>query len=195
MNKRLSLTFRVFNRLGLINDKQKYSQITIFGLVSHFFKNVMKMYRFKRAYRSGIFETYKCYHVRAKLWRKMGCSVGEHVFIGHSVALDFGNADKIIIEDKVYITNACIILAHRRDMADYHKFDDSYDLPYIFKPVVFKKGCQIGMGSIIMPGVTIGEGAIVGARSVVTKDIPAWTIAVGSPCKVVKELQEREVNE
>ena len=43
-----------------------------------------------------------------------------------------------------------------------------------------------------MPGVTIGEGAIIGAGSLVTKDVPDWTIAVGSPCKVVKELEERE---
>ena len=40
-----------------------------------------------------------------------------------------------------------------------------------------------------MPGVEIGEGAIIGARSVVTKDIPAWTVAVGSPCKVIKTLE------
>ncbi|UJH91318.1 hypothetical protein LZ575_00495 [Antarcticibacterium sp. 1MA-6-2] len=44
-----------------------------------------------------------------------------------------------------------------------------------------------------MPGVTIGEGAIIGAGSLVIKDIPAWTIAVGNPAKVVKELTERSV--
>lgn len=44
------------------------------------------------------------------------------------------------------------------------------------------------MGAIIMPGVTIGEGAIIGAGAVVTHNIPAWTIAVGSPAKVIKEL-------
>lgn len=43
-----------------------------------------------------------------------------------------------------------------------------------------------------MPGVTVGEGAIVGAYSLVTKDIPAWTIAVGRPAKVVKIIPERK---
>ena len=43
-----------------------------------------------------------------------------------------------------------------------------------------------------MPGVTIGEGAIVGAGSLVTKDVPAWTIATGRPAKVVKEIPKRE---
>lgn len=47
------------------------------------------------------------------------------------------------------------------------------------------------MESFIMPGVTIGEGAIVGAGSLVTKDIPAWTVAAGRPAKVVKEIPQR----
>lgn len=195
MSDSFSFTFRILNKFGLLNDPVKYGHITPWGFVAKFFSIIVNAYRFKRAYRPGIFETYKCKHTRAKLWRKMGCTVGENVFIGHSVALDYGNTDKIIIEDKVYITNCCIVLAHRRDMANYCKYDDSYELPYVYKPVVLKKGCQIGMGSIIMPGVTIGEGAIVGARSVVTKDIPAWTIAAGSPCKVIKEIKERNANE
>jgi len=49
----------------------------------------------------------------------------------------------------------------------------------------------VGMESFVMPGVTIGEGAIVGAGSLVTKDIPAWTIATGRPAKVVKVIPKR----
>jgi acetyltransferase-like isoleucine patch superfamily enzyme len=56
-------------------------------------------------------------------------------------------------------------------------------LGYIVKPIVLKKGCLIGMESFVMPGVTVGEGAIVGAGSLVTKDIPAWTVAAGRPAK------------
>ena len=55
-----------------------------------------------------------------------------------------------------------------------------------------KKGCLVGTHTLIMPGVTVGEGAIVGAYSLVTKDIPAWTIAVGRPAKVVKIIPERK---
>ena len=62
-------------------------------------------------------------------------------------------------------------------------------LPFIYAGVHLKRGCQIGVQSIIMPGVTIGQGAIIGSGSVVTKDIPDWTIAVGSPAKVIKELK------
>ena len=48
------------------------------------------------------------------------------------------------------------------------------------------------MSSIVMPGITIGEGAIIGAGSVVTKDIPPYTIAIGNPAQVVKEIKHRE---
>ena len=47
------------------------------------------------------------------------------------------------------------------------------------------------MGTYIMPNVTIGEGAIIAAGSLVTKDIPAWTIAAGRPAKVLKNVKER----
>lgn len=77
-------------------------------------------------------------------------------------------------------------------MKGYRKGDNGTKLPYIYAPVTLKKGCQLGMGTIVMPGVTVGEGAIVGARSVVTKDVPAWTIAAGSPAKVIKEIPERQ---
>jgi acetyltransferase-like isoleucine patch superfamily enzyme len=191
-NKGFSITFRVFNKLGIINDKQKYGHISLFGIVKHFFVVVRNSLLFKRAYKPGIFETRKLKKVRSKLWRKMGCNIGQGVQIGHSVSVDCGNMDLLTIEDNVIITNCCILLMHRRDMSYYYKGDEAIDLPYIYKPIVLKKGCQIGMGSIIMPGVTIGEGAIIGARSVVSRDIPAWTIAVGSPCKVIKEVPSKQ---
>ena len=54
------------------------------------------------------------------------------------------------------------------------------------------KNCAIGTGSLIMPGVTVGEGAIVGAGSLVTRDIPAWSLAVGAPAKVIKEFKSED---
>ena len=48
---------------------------------------------------------------------------------------------------------------------------------------------DLGKGCIVMPGVTIGEGSVIGAGSVVSKSIPAWSVAVGVPAKVIKELK------
>jgi len=57
-------------------------------------------------------------------------------------------------------------------------------------PVTLKKNCRIGSHSIVMPGVTVGENAIVGAFSFVNQDIPADTVAVGVPAKVIKKIQK-----
>lgn len=66
------------------------------------------------------------------------------------------------------------------------------DLPYKFQPmsriapVTIKRGCWIGQNVVVLPGVTIGEMAIIGANSVVTSDIPARAVAIGAPARVVK---------
>ena len=66
------------------------------------------------------------------------------------------------------------------------------DLPLKYAPIVIKDGAHIGIGSIIMPGVTIGEGAVIGAGSVVTRDIPPHCVAVGAPAKVIKTFENKE---
>lgn len=190
--QKLSLTFRLFRRLGVIANEEKYGRISPWGIVCHTFEMVFKCMAFKYCYSSMLLGSLNLKKIRAALWRKIGCKVGKGVLIGHSVALDYGNANLITIDDHAIITNCCILLCHRRDMKNYRKGDDAYRLPYIYAPIHLCRGCQIGMGSIIMPGVTVGEGAIVGARSVVTKDVPAWTIAAGSPAKVIKSIPERD---
>ena len=62
----------------------------------------------------------------------------------------------------------------------------------IRKPIVIKDKAWIGFNSIILKGVTIGEGAIVGAGSVVTKDVPPYTIVAGNPARIVREIPENE---
>lgn len=59
-------------------------------------------------------------------------------------------------------------------------------------PVHIENNVWIGAGVMIMPGVTIGENSIIGAGSVVTKDIPANVVAVGNPCRVLREIGERD---
>lgn len=59
-------------------------------------------------------------------------------------------------------------------------------------PVRIGKNCWIGAGAIILPGVTIGNNVVVGAGSVVTKDLPSNVVAVGNPCRVLREVNERD---
>jgi len=112
-------------------------------------------------------------HIRIGVYKKMGITIGEGVFIGLDCYLDDQIPELLTIEDDVIIAFRVTITAH----------DDS-DLTA--SPVVIKKGAYIGTGAIILQGVTIGENSVVGAGSVVTKDIPPNSIAVGVPARVEK---------
>ena len=59
-------------------------------------------------------------------------------------------------------------------------------------PVHVGKNCWLGAGVVVMPGVSIGDGSVIGAGSVVTKDIPAGVVAYGNPCRVAREINERD---
>lgn len=129
--------------------------------------------------------------LRPWLWKVAGVNAKGHFEVGYDVYFDAGCCHLITIEEDVWIASRCLILCHKRILDSYHYGDNSNDCPFQEKPVVLKTKCHIGMGSIIMPGVTVGEGAIIGAGSVVTKDIPAYTCAVGVPAKVIKEFPRK----
>lgn len=59
-------------------------------------------------------------------------------------------------------------------------------------PVKIGKNCWIGAGAVIVPGVTVGDNVVIGAGSVVTKDIPSNVVAVGNPCRILREVGERD---
>lgn len=59
-------------------------------------------------------------------------------------------------------------------------------------PVKIGKNCWLGAGVIVLPGVTVGDNTVIGAGSVVTKDIPSGVVAVGNPCRVLREINERD---
>lgn len=192
--KKLSATYKLLRMLGFDYSEEEYGQVTIGQVIGKFFGNI-RLKHLEKKLDWAIYEPILPRKMRAKILRKMGCHVGEDVFIGDYVRVDTSHADMITIEDRVSIASGCRLLCHQRDFSDYCVGDDYMKLGYIVKPIVLKKGCLVGMESFVMPGVTIGEGAIVGAGSLVTKDIPAWTIAAGRPAKVLKEIPQRTVDE
>jgi acetyltransferase-like isoleucine patch superfamily enzyme len=94
------------------------------------------------------------------------------------------------IGKNVWVTAGVMILCHQRDLKFYEVGKPVMDCPLITKKVIIKDGAHVGIGAIIMPGVTIGEGAVIGAGSLVTKDIPPYTVAVGVPAKVIKTFNQ-----
>ena len=188
LKENYSITFRILNKWKLIGNNQKYGNISFGGLIVFSIKTLFRRIIFNFAYKAYILEPIYKKRLRPFIWRKLGCEVGRNVNIGHEVRLDFGNAEKIHIQEDVVISNGVTLLCHKRDVSNYTVGENATKLPFMYEDIVLCKGCQIGINSTILPGVVIGEGAIIGSCSLVTKDIPAWTIAAGCPAKVLKEL-------
>ena len=117
--------------------------------------------------------------LRMPFYKAMGVKVGKGTKIAATVDIDMSAPELITIGKNVWVTRGVMLLCHQRDLSQYE----------VGKPVM-DDGAHIGIGAIIMPGVTIGEGAVIGAGSVVTKDIPRYSIAVGTPAKVIKTFEK-----
>lgn len=190
--KKLSLTFRVLRGLGFNYSEEEYGDVSLWKVICKFFGNIRLKF-LEGMLDWSILEPIEPRKLRPFILRRMGCKVGKGCFMGDYIRIDTSHPDMITVEDNVSIASGSRLLCHQRDFSDFCVGDDYMKLGYVVKPIVLKKGCLVGMESFVMPGVTIGEGAIVGAGSLVTKDIPAWTIAAGRPAKVLKEIPKREI--
>ena len=189
--KKLSFTYKFLRFLGFNYPAEDYGDITLRKMISQFFTNIRNR-RLCNKMNSAILEPFNPRKLRAKYLRKLGASVGNNVFIGEYVRVDLNHADLITIEDGVHIAADVRLLCHKKDLSKYSIGDVYGQQPYKYGKIHLCKNCAVGTGSLVMPGVTIGEGSIVGAGSLVTKDIPAWTIAVGRPAKVIKEIPVKQ---
>jgi acetyltransferase-like isoleucine patch superfamily enzyme len=187
-----SLSYKFLKLIGLNYSENEYGQVSLWTMFTTALKHIRNAFLLKYSMYSVLLSPLNYRKIRPIIWRWMGAKVGKDCFIGYEVWVDMTNTHLVELEDHVHIAGRCLLLCHQRDLSDYYIGDDYAKLSYHKKKIVLKKGCLLGMGTFVMPGVTIGEGAIVGAGSLVTKDIPAWTIATGRPAKVIKEIKARE---
>ncbi len=138
-----------------------------------------------------------------KLFAKVGTNVyiepplhanwGRHTHVGNDV---YANFNLTLVDDTdIHIGNNVLIGPNVTIDAGTHPIHPElrrkaaqYNLP-----VVVENNVWIGAGAIILPGVRIGENTVIGAGSVVTKDLPANVVAVGSPCKIMREINENDM--
>lgn len=133
-------------------------------------------------------------------------TIGNRTFIGGG---SFMSIDEIEIGDDVMFAWGCTVTDNnshshiwserKNDVIEWKKGIDENKIGVYKDWTNVKKGkitvknkAWIGFNSIILKGVTIGEGAIVGAGSVVTKDVPDWTIVAGNPAKIIREIPDNE---
>jgi acetyltransferase-like isoleucine patch superfamily enzyme len=122
--------------------------------------------------------------LRVTLHRARGVKIGKNVLIGFNVTIDNIYPHLVTIEEGVSLAGNNLILTHSKPLEYHNDVLESY-----VAPVVIKKNAWVTVGVTVLAGVTIGEGSIIAANSLVTKDIPPHCLAVGNPAKVIKELE------
>lgn len=124
-------------------------------------------------------------HGSAKIYMPWNLSVGPIVCIGPKV--EIYNKAMVTIGKNVVISQGAYLCTASHDIS-------SPTMDLVTKPIVIGDNVWIAAHATILPGVTIGEGAVVGACAVVAKDVPPWSVVVGNPARVVKQrvLKKRD---
>jgi len=144
---------------------------------------------------------------RTRLLKEMFAEIGERCYIEPPFHSNFGGArchfgsgiyanfnltlvddgDIYVGDGTMFAPNVVVATAAHPILPELREKFYQYNMP-----VHIGKNCWIGAGAIILPGITIGDNTVIGAGSVVTKDIPANVVAVGNPCRVLREIGERD---
>lgn len=117
---------------------------------------------------------------------------GRHVHFGNNV---YANFNLTLVDDThIYVDDYTMFGPNVTVATAAHPIAPELRMPVTQynKPVHIGKNCWLGAGAIVLPGVTIGDNTVIGAGSVVTKDIPANVVAVGNPCKVLREINDED---
>ncbi len=117
---------------------------------------------------------------------------GKHVHFGKNI---YANFNLTLVDDThIYVgdytmfgPNVTVATAGHPILPELRKEGYQYNAP-----ITIGKNCWIGAGAIILPGIRIGDNVVIGAGSIVTKDIPSNVVAVGNPCKVLREVNEHD---
>lgn len=185
-----STAYRMLRALGFNYSEEEYGNVSFGRIIAQFLGNI-KRKQLEKMMDWAFLAPFAPRKLRPWLLRRIGCHVGKNVFVGDYVRVDLNHADQIYIADYAHITAGCRLLCHQRDLRNYRVGDNAASFGYRIGEIRIGRGVMLGMETMVMPGVTIGDGAIVGARSLVAKDVPAYCVAVGSPAKVVKEIAQR----
>jgi acetyltransferase-like isoleucine patch superfamily enzyme len=173
--------------MKLINIPYYSPQVKLWEQVSHSSnkRNISKITFILKKVRNYYYQRKALHHpinkVRIKCHKKRGVNIGNGVMIGMGCILDHAFPEYITMEDNTALAGNVYIICHSNP---YKHFKGKL-LSYV-APVTLKKGSWVGVNATILPGVTIGENAVVSAGAVVSKDVPANTIVAGNPAVVIK---------
>jgi acetyltransferase-like isoleucine patch superfamily enzyme len=134
-----------------------------------------------------------------------GCEIGDDSKIGAFVEIQKGAkigrrvkisshtfiCEGVTIEDEVFIGHGVMFINDKYPRSTATDGQLQTEVDWVCVPTLIKRHASVGSNATILCGVTVGEGAIVGAGSVVTRDVPDWTIAAGNPARVIRKITEQ----
>ncbi len=170
----------MLEQIGYIDKVRKYNKThsTPLGLLS-------RTIRLKRMFA----EIGKMCYIEPPFRSNFG---GKNVHFGDGVYANFNltlvdDTDIFVGSNTMLGPNVVLATAGHPILPTLRKYSLQYNLP-----IHIGKNCWLGAGAIVLPGVTIGDNTVIGAGSVVTKDIPSNVVAVGNPCKVLRQISEKD---
>jgi acetyltransferase-like isoleucine patch superfamily enzyme len=133
-----------------------------------------------------------------------GCVIGDDSKIGTFVEIQKGSrigqrvkvsshtfiCEGVTIEDDVFIGHSVVFINDKYPRATNPQGNLQTEADWLCIPTLVERGASIGSNVTILCGVTIGEGAIVGAGSVVTHNVAAWTVVAGNPARIIRKIEK-----
>ncbi len=144
---------------------------------------------------------------RVKMMKEMFAEVGENCYIEPPLHSNFGGRHLHLGKNIYFNFNVTLVDDTHIYIGDYTMLGPNVVIATAGHPILpelrqqgyqynaavhIGRNCWLGAGVIIVPGITIGDNVVIGAGSIVTKDIPDNSVAVGNPCKVVREVNEQD---
>lgn len=112
------------------------------------------------------------------------CKISSHTFI----------CEGVVIEDEVFVGHNVTFINDLYPRATTGHGTLQTEADWVCVPTYIKRGASIGSGATLLAGITVGEHALVGAGSVVTRDVPPWTVVAGNPARILRRLESPESN-
>ena len=158
------------------NEKQSLNNVTV--------GTGVKIFNFVNAYGCTIDDNSKVgafVEIQKGVFIGKNCKISSHTFI----------CEGVTIEDNVFVGHNVTFINDMYPRAANPDGSLQTEADWTVIKTLIKKGASLGSSSTILGGVTVGEGAIIGAGSVVTKDVPSNTIVAGNPARVIRKLENK----
>lgn len=183
-----SFSTKIIEKFGFVVEPSHYNK-NLFFFINWFFKDYKNTFLYVMSKNNWFFGgTINIQFVRPFLNKLRGVKIGKKVAVGDDACIGLTYPELIEIGDNCRISNSVKFIEHGRNLKSFTTGSSILDQKIVSKKIIIEADCHIGVGSIILPGVTIGRGSVIGAGTVVRESVEPYSLVLGNPGKVVKKF-------